>query len=136
MRVVHETDEVIGSADGPERRVLATDVELADSTLTQAKGLMFRGSLPDDYALVLEVGDSGGLVPLSGGPPRQFVHMLFMRVPIDVLWLVDDEVTKTGRLRPWTGMGVAKATRIIELPAGATDGVTVGDTVRVEGLDE
>jgi hypothetical protein len=135
MRVVHETDGIIGSDSGPERRVLATDVELADSALTQAKGLMFRASVPDEYALVMDI-DGGGLVPFSSGPSRQFVHMLFMRVSIDVLWLVDDEVTKTGRLRPWTGMGVARANRIIELPAGATDGVTVGDTVRVEGLDE
>jgi uncharacterized membrane protein (UPF0127 family) len=133
MRVVHETDELIGSDDGPDRRVLATNVELADSTLTQAKGLMFRKSIPDDYALVMDVGSGGGLVPFSGGPSRQFVHMLCMRFPIDVVWLDDDEVTKSAQLGPWTGMGVAKATRIIEFPAGATDGITIGDTVRVEG---
>jgi uncharacterized membrane protein (UPF0127 family) len=134
MRVVHETDEVIGSDDGASRRVLATNVEVADSPLSQAKGLMFRRAIPDDYALVLEVGDGGGLIPFSGGPSRQFVHMLCMRFPVDVLWLLDDEVTETARLSPWTGTGVARANRIIELPAGAADGVTVGDTVSVEDI--
>jgi hypothetical protein len=131
MRVVHVTDEVIGGG-GSERRVLASDAELADSALSQAKGLMFRGSIPDDYALVMDIGDGGGLVPFSGGPSRQFVHMLFMRFPIDVLWLDGEEVVKTARLSPWTGVGVAKADRIVELPAGAADGVTVGDTIQVE----
>jgi len=121
MRVVHEP------ADGDKRRVLATEVEVADSTLSQARGLMFRRSLPEEFALVMNL--DGGL--LASGPSRQFVHMLFMRVPIDVVWLADNEVTKTARLSPWTGLGVAKADRIIELPAGNADGVDVGDVVRV-----
>ncbi len=134
MRVVHETDEIIGSDEDSTRQTLASTVEVADSTLSQAKGLMFRSSLPDDYALVMDLG-GGGLLPLSGGPSRQFVHMLFMRVPIDVLWLDGDEVTRTARLTPWTGFGVGRATRIIELPAGAADDVAVGDTVVVEELE-
>jgi uncharacterized membrane protein (UPF0127 family) len=84
--------------------------------------------VPDGFALVMDVG--GGL--LSGRPSRQFVHMLFMRVPIDVLWLVDDEVVETARLSPWTDFGLAKATRIVELPAGGAEGVAVGDAVRVD----
>lgn len=135
MRVVHRQDEVLGSDETPTDRVLATNVELADSTLSQAKGLMFRSSVPDDFALVMEVG-GGGLFSLTAGPPRQSVHMLFMRFPIDVLWLDGDRVVKNARLSPWTGIGVARADRIIELPAGAADGVTVGDTVRVDGIDE
>lgn len=130
MRVVYRQDGVIGSDEGPEERVLATEVEIADSTLSQAKGLMFRSSVPDDFALVLEVGGDGGL--LTGGPSRQFVHMLFMRFPIDVLWLQDDRVVQKERLSPWTGAGVAKADRIVELPAGNASDVTVGDVVRVE----
>jgi len=127
VRVVHETDEAI---DGGERtrRTLASEGEVADSALAQARGLMFRPSVPDDYALVLDV-DGGGL--LTSGPSRQFVHMLFMRFPIDVIWLQGEEVVKTARLRPWRGMGMAKADRILELPAGGADGVSVGDTVRV-----
>jgi uncharacterized membrane protein (UPF0127 family) len=62
--------------------------------------------------------------------------MLFMRFPIDVLWLQGERVVKRARLSPWTGYGVARADRIIELPAGAAEGVSVDDTVVVEGLDE
>ncbi len=135
MRVVHRQDEVLGSEETPPDRTLATNVELADSTLSQAKGLMFRSSIPDDFALVMEVGGGGGLFSLSSGPPRQSVHMLFMRFPIDVLWLDGDRVVKNARLSPWTGIGVSKADRIIELPAGAADGVSAGDTVVIEGID-
>ena len=134
MRVVHRHDEVLGSEETPDDTVLASTVEVADSTLSQAKGLMFRASIPEDFALVMEVGDGGGL-PFASGPPRQSVHMLFMRFPIDAIWLHGDEVVKTARLSPWTGIGFAKADRIIELPAGAADDVQPGDTVVVEGLD-
>lgn len=131
MRVVHETDDIIGEAGGGESRVLASEVERATSTLEQARGLMFRASLPADFALVMDVGGGG----LLGGPSRQVVHMLFMRVSIDVLWLVDDEVRKKATLSPWTGIGVGRADRIIELPAGGAESVQVGDTVRLEADD-
>jgi len=67
---------------------------------------------------------------LSRGPGRQVVHMLFVPFPIDVVWLVDDEVRKSARLSPWTGIGVAKADRIVEFPPGAADDVAAGDVVR------
>lgn len=131
MRVVHEP------ADDPGgERILAREVDVADSLRSQARGLMFRSSIPDEYALVLEVGSDSGLLPFSDGPSRQLVHMLFVRFPIDVLWLVDDRVTKTASLSPWTGLGIGRADRILELPAGRTDGVSVGDVVRVDGLDD
>jgi uncharacterized membrane protein (UPF0127 family) len=134
MRVVHEP----GRAD----RTLATEVEVARSTLAQARGLMLRESVPEGYALVIEVGADGllpasvrGLLPFVQRPPRQFVHMLLMRFSIDVLWLVDGEVSKTARLTPWTGLAAGRADRILELPAGSAEGVEPGDRVSVEGLD-
>ena len=131
-RVVWVGDDTIGE-DTDNRDVLATEVEIADSALSQARGLMFRSSVPDEYALVLEVG-SGGLI--FGGPSRQLVHMLFVRFPIDVVWLVGEEVTRVERMHPWRSIGLAKADRIIELPAGAADGVAAGDTVVVEVTTE
>lgn len=134
MRLVHQPRDagddppVDGNSTAGRQRVLASDVELAESAVSQARGLMFRDSLPEGFALVMDLG--GGL--LSSGPSRQFVHMLFMRVSIDVVWLVDDEVVQTARLSPWTGFGLARADRIVELPAGGADGVGVGDTVRLE----
>ena len=131
-RVVLERDDTIGE-DTDNRKVLATSVDIADSALSQARGLMFRSSIPDEYALVMEVG-SGGL--LFSGPSRQVVHMLFVRFPIDVVWLVGEEVTRVERMHPWRSIGLAKADRIIELPAGAADSVAAGDTVVVEDATE
>jgi len=125
--VVHERDDTLGG-EPTEPRALATDVEIADSTLDQMRGLMFRSELPD--ALVLEVGTGGGM-PFTSGPPRQLVHMLFVRHSLDVLWLHDDEVIKAARMHPWRSVGLARADRIIELPAGAAEGVSPGDTVRL-----
>jgi len=123
-RVVHEP------TDGPER-VLATEVEVADSMLARARGLMFRSSVPEDFALVMEMGDR-----LSGRPARQAVHMLFVWFPIDVVWLVEDEVQQVSRMQPWRSLASARADRILELPAGNTEGVEAGDTVRVERATE
>ena len=127
-RVVLERNDTIGE-DVDGREVLATTVEVADSALSQARGLMFRSSIPDGYALVMEVG--GGLL-LFGGPSRQLVHMLFVRFSIDAVWLVGNEVTRVERMHPWRSVAMAKADRILELPAGAAADVEAGDTVLVE----
>jgi len=124
MRVVHERDG--------ERRALATTVDLADSFVSQTVGLMGQSTLADDYALVFEFGDPGFFYRLRDTVPRRVIHMLFVRTPLDVLWLRDDEVVKVATLSPWTGIGVAKADTIVELPAGSADGVEVGDTVVVD----
>lgn len=128
--VVHEPEDTLGEG-GSEPRVLTDDVEVADSTLSQMRGLMFRSDIPG--ALVMEVG--GGF-SLTGGPPRQFVHMLFVREPLDVIWLAGDEVQKVARMHPWRSVGMAKADRILELPAGDAEGVNVGDTVEVLDREE
>lgn len=117
MRLVHVPD-----ADGADRRVLATDIELADSLASQLRGLTFRSTLPADFAMVFEFGGTG----------YRSIHMLFVRVPLDVLWLQDETAVKVKTLAPWTGVGFAKADRVVELPAGSADGVDVGDTVRLE----
>jgi uncharacterized membrane protein (UPF0127 family) len=74
-------------------------------------------------------------MPFTSGPPRQFVHMLFVRQSLDVLWLDGDEVRKVARMAPWRSVGMARADRIIELPAGAAEGVEAGDSVRVVDAD-
>ncbi|RDI71324.1 DUF192 domain-containing protein [Halopelagius longus] len=104
------------------RRTLATDVEVADSFLTKARGLMFRRDVPDDYALVFPFDDTD----------RRSLHMVFVPFPIDALWLCGGEVKKKKRLSAWTGIGFGVADTIVELPAGAADDVDVGDTVRIE----
>ena len=115
-RVVHEP------ANGSTERTIATEVERAESWLSRARGLMFRRSIPDGFALVLETGAG-----LFGGPSRQGVHMLCVRFPLDVVWLVDDEVTRVTRMRPWRGFAAARADRILELPAGNAAAVEPGN---------
>jgi uncharacterized membrane protein (UPF0127 family) len=115
VRVVHET------ADGD--RTLATDVEIAEGIVSQGLGLMFRRSIPDEYALVF---------PFSGVSKRG-LHMVCVPFDIDAVWLVDGEVRAKKRLSAWTGRGRAAADTVIELPAGAAAAVSVGDAVRIEG---
>lgn len=115
MRVVHDDGTRAGNT-------LATDVDTADSFLSQARGLMFKRSIPDDYALVFRFDEVG----------NRDVHMVFVPFALDVLWLTDEEVQRKERLSAWTGIAKAEADQLIELPAGSADGVEVGDTVRVE----
>ncbi len=82
---------------------------------------MFRRSVPDDYALVFRFDEA----------ERRSLHMLFVPFPIDALWMVDGEVTKRARLSGWTGLGWGIADTIVELPAGAADGVDEGDSVEL-----
>lgn len=114
MRLIRESDGA--------QETLATEVEIADSFLSQAKGLMFRRSIPDDYALVFEFD----------GVASRDVHMVFVPFALDVLWLRGGEVQRTERLSPWTGLAKADADQLIELPAGAADEVAVGDAIRLE----
>lgn len=81
------------------------DVAVADTVLTRARGLLFRGALPD--ALLLR--------------PCTSVHGAWMRVPLDVALLSADlRVLHTQVLRPW-GMTRPRrgVTQVLEAPAGS-----------------
>jgi len=127
VRLVHEstadgpTDDD-PSADGSERAVLATTVDLADSLVSQTRGLMFRRAVPDDYALVF---------PFDSAKVRD-LHMLFVFVPIDAVWVVDGVVQRVERLRPWLGFARERADLIVELPAGTAADVEPGDRLVLE----
>ena len=114
MRVVHDPEG--------ENRTLATEVDRAESMLEQSRGVMFRRSLPEGYALVFPFHGVG----------RRAIHMLFVAVSLDVIWLVDDEVQQVKTMHPWRSFGYATADTVLELPAGAAAGVKAGDTVVVE----
>ncbi|MFB6143094.1 MAG: DUF192 domain-containing protein [Halorientalis sp.] len=111
MRLVHAT--------AGDERPLARRVEVADSWLARGRGLMFRRSIPDDYALAFPFGRAS----------TRRLHMVCVPFDIDAVWTVDDEVRAVERLAAWTGLGSATADVVYELPAGAADGVDVGDTV-------
>lgn len=133
--VVHEQDDTIGEETEANDRVLARNVEIADTALTQMRGLMFRSGFPDSFALVMEVGGEK-LLPFTSGPKRHSVHMLFVKVPLDVIWLDGEEVTRTAQMQPWKSIAMGKADRIIELPAGAAEGVEPGDRVVLREGDD
>jgi uncharacterized membrane protein (UPF0127 family) len=107
---------------------LAARVQLADSFGARFMGLMGRSSLPAGSGLWL-TGTSN-------------IHMLFMRFPIDAVFLGRPSVDGTRRvvavhphLRPWTGVvwWARGADGCLELPAGtATEsGTVVGDLVAI-----
>ncbi|ERH05036.1 MAG: hypothetical protein J07HN4v3_00628 [Halonotius sp. J07HN4] len=113
MQLVHWPESGGGS------QVLASDIEIADSFLQQARGLMFRRSLGDDSALVFQFNSEA----------KRDVHMLFVPFAIDALWVVNNEVVATKQLKPWIGLGRAGADTLIEVPAGTADEVAAGDRV-------
>ena len=108
---------------------LASRVETADGLWGKFKGLMGRPSLRADHALWLP--DSNG------------IHMMFMRYPIDAVFLARLErdgtrpVLSVHRdLRPWTGLVplVRGAKGVLELPVGVVDAshTEKGDVVTFE----
>ena len=110
MRVVHESD-----------RVLAREVDVAETFFSRGIGLMFRRSLPDGYALVFPFESQR----------RRDVHTLFVFVPIDVCWICDGIVQETETLQPWGSSVSIVADTIIEFPAGTLDEVACGDRIGV-----
>lgn len=96
--------------------VLVQDLETADNSWTRFKGLMLRPSLPKHGGLWLT--------------PCSSIHMMFMRFPIDVIWLNSKRVVLkvSSGVAPWYGMAFClNAWTALEIPAGNADGVQVGD---------
>ena len=80
---------------------------IADSFLARFLGLMGRNPLPENQGLLLS--------------PCSSIHMMFMRFPIDAVFL-DKEyriIRIVPNLRPWLGLAVCTAaSSCLELPAG------------------
>ena len=60
------------------------------------------------------------------------LHMVGVPFDIDAVWLLEGRVERTARLSAWTGLGRATADTVIELPAGAADGIEAGDVIRID----
>jgi uncharacterized membrane protein (UPF0127 family) len=107
---------------------LADRVSVAASFGARSRGLIGRHGLAEGEALYL---------------PTSSIHMLFMRFPIDALFL-GPAGADGGRavvalrecLRPWRGivLPVRGAEGVVELPAGSLrrHGLSVGDQLRLE----
>ena len=112
--------------------VICGDLVLGESFGQRFMGLMGRGSMADGEGLYL---------------PSNSIHMMFMRFPIDALFVskADDEGRRTvvstrSRLPAWRGivMPVRGAEGVVEMPAGtlARLGVSDGDAVVFEPSSE
>ncbi len=86
---------------------IATHVEMADTIASRFLGLMFRRELPAGHALAIR--------------PCNSIHMLFMRFPLDVLFVDRDGrvVRVLEWIRPWRASSLVRGAKMaIELPAG------------------
>jgi uncharacterized membrane protein (UPF0127 family) len=90
---------------------------VADTVFTRMRGLLGRKTLEPGAGLLLR--------------PAPSVHTLFMRFPIDVVFLDrDGRVLKVvPELRPWRAAGCRGARQVLELAAGeaARRGLATGD---------
>jgi uncharacterized membrane protein (UPF0127 family) len=90
---------------------------LAETPLTRLKGLLGRGELERGEGLLLR--------------PASSIHTLFMRFPIDAVW-VDHNMTVlkvSAELRTWRTAACKGAKAVVELPAGEAErrGLRAGD---------
>jgi uncharacterized membrane protein (UPF0127 family) len=111
----------VGQGKDRAERTVASDVDVADTLLSRARGLMGRSSVPEDYALVFPFDSPG----------KQWIHTWLVRKPIDVVWTVDEEVVRVETMRPWLGLNAATADAVYEFRAGGAEGVEPGDTLRL-----
>ncbi len=103
-------------------RELVLKVELADSFLKRFKGLMFRKSMPSDYALLLS--------------PCNAIHTFSMRFPIDVVYLDRDSrvvYIEKSMLPNKIGKTIKAAVKVLELNSGVAEelGIKMGDTLEI-----
>lgn len=105
----------VASAD---RGVAVCDqCEIADRPLSRLRGLLGRRGLEPGHGLLLR--------------PTNSVHTVFMRFPIDVVFLdADLHVLKVrSDLRPWRAAASRKARAVLEVAAGEAErrGITPGE---------
>lgn len=93
--------------DNTNKNIIVDNLFVADSFWSRMKGLMGKKDMGEDEGLLLA--------------PCNAVHMMFMRFPIDVIFLDRDFVVVKilNNLKPWrTSPIVRGAYQVIELKAG------------------
>lgn len=87
--------------------VLATSVQVADTSATRRRGLLGRLSLSLEEGLWII--------------PCESVHTLFMRFPIDLIYLDREKRVRqlTSNLTPWRLSACLSADSVLELAAGS-----------------
>jgi uncharacterized membrane protein (UPF0127 family) len=104
---------------GEDGRVVCERCVLADNAWTRMRGLLGRKALDDGEGLLIR--------------PSGSIHMLFMRFPIDAVFLDRElRVVKIApELKPWRMAGARGAKNVLEIGAGeaARRGLRVGQTL-------
>lgn len=108
--------------DGEGARVVVRRCELADGFFSRFRGLLGRHGLEPGEGLLLS--------------PSSSVHTMFMRFPIDVVFLDRGlkVVAVSAAVRPWRLAGSKGARHVLELGAGEalTRGIRTGERLRLE----
>lgn len=95
---------------------------VAGSVFRRFKGLMLEKRENFDYALVFELGSESGI--------GASVHMMFMRFPIDIIFLdAAKKVVDKATLMPWALNYTPKkaAKYFAEMPEGKGKQISIGD---------
>lgn len=119
-RLIESGDETWSLVNERTGAVVAGRLEAAVESTSRRRGLLGRGGLPEDHALVLA--------------PCNAVHTFFMRFPIDVAFVGrDGRVLKTlERLGAWRVAMSPRAFATIEFPADVLRRrLAMGDCVAV-----
>ncbi|MGZ4355027.1 MAG: DUF192 domain-containing protein [Gaiellaceae bacterium] len=100
-------------------RVVCARCAIADNPWTRLRGLLGRSGLDLDEGLLIR--------------PTNSIHMLFMRFPIDAVFL-DRELAVlrvVAGLAPWKLAMQRGAKAVVELPAGAAERAGIRDGMRL-----
>ncbi len=108
--------------------VLCARLEQAAGLAGKSRGLLGRERLDDDAGMLFEAGRL---------EPFMWMHMFFMRFPIDIVFIDrGDRVIRISHgLRPWRVSALVwGARRALELAAGAAQrtGTQIGDRITLE----
>jgi uncharacterized membrane protein (UPF0127 family) len=113
---VDSSRTTFATADG---KLVCEDCRVATSFFARLRGLAGRAGLAAGAGMLF--------------PGTRSVHTHFMRFPIDVVFLDDDNrvVSVVSRLRPWRAAASRSARSVLELPAGACQrlGLVEGDVL-------
>lgn len=108
--------------------ILCERLETATTLGEQTRGLLGRDGLEADSGMLFEAG---------AFPPFMWMHMFFMRFPIDIVFLSrHNRVLRINHsLKPWRVSSlVFGARKALEIQPGATarSGTMVGDEIALE----
>ncbi len=121
-------DGILRAVNRTRASVLCAQLEKARGLVGQSRGLLGRERLEPEEGMLFEAGRF---------EPFMWMHMFFMRFPIDIVFLDrTGKVIKINReLKPWRISSlVLRARKALELSAGAAarSATAVGDQVDFE----